>query len=303
MGYGVEYAGGNMNRIISFSIILILTIIITACAKTQNKVDSLSRVYDALKVQDSKAHLLLYFPDNKFNYLIPENRLVKINESIEKSIVEELIKGPINRKIKQWFLNKTRILNISGRGNVLTIDFSKEFIKSLSFSKISNIYIIDSIVNSLTELPGVKKVLFKVVGGSIGIAGGIDFSKPFERNRKLFNRDKSLKPNEVLQREMSFEKEGKWLDSYLFMSDDENNVNRKYYDAYVQEMSEMQYNGFLNTNFWVGNYKLDITGKKASVEVNFNRNSSGEITGPVKVAYFNTVKIEDVWMVDWLTGQ
>jgi hypothetical protein len=295
-----------MKRVISFSFILILIITILACAKAQIKVNSLSRVFGIAQnqnKQNSKTHLLLYFPDNKYKYLIPEDRLVKINESIERTIIEELIRGSANRNINQWLLKKTKNLDLSGRGSELIINFSREFIKSFSFSKTSNLHIIFSIVNSLTELPGVKKVLFKVEGRAIGIAGGVDFSEPFERNRKLFNRDNKLKPNEVLQREMNFEKVGKWLDSYLLMSDDENNINRKYYDAYIQEMSEMKYNGFLNTDFWVGRYELDVTGRKARVEINFNRNSFGEITGPVKVAYFNTVKIEDVWMVDWITVQ
>ena len=158
-------------------------------------------------------------------------------------------------------------------------------------------------MNSLTELPGIKKVLIKSNGSLINIIAGIDFSKPFDRNRKLLNRDSKLKPNEVLQRQMNFEKMGKWLNSYLLMSDDENNKNRKYYDAYFQEMSEIKYNGFLNAEFWVGNYKLDTTGKKAIVEVNFGSNKVGEVSDQVKLTHFNTVKIEGVWMVDWLTQQ
>jgi hypothetical protein len=295
-----------MKRFISFSIILILFIAILACGKTQNKVSSLNRVFDISQNQHeqiNKVHLLLYFPDNKSNYLIPEDRLVIINESIEKTIVEELIRGSSNRNINQWLLKNIKVIDLSGKANVLTVNFSRGFIKSFSYSKTSNLAIVYSIVNSLTELPGVKKVLFKSEGIPIGIVSGIEFDKPFERNRKLFSRDNKLKPNEVLQREMNYEKAGKWLNSYLLMSDDENNKSRKYYDAYIQEMLEMQYNGFLNTNFWVGSYKLDATGGKASVEVNFNSNKAGEKTDQVKVAHFNTVKIENVWMVDWLTEQ
>jgi hypothetical protein len=295
-----------MKRVISFSIILILIIAIFACTKAQNKVNSLNGVFGISQNQDkqnSKAHLLLYFPDNESNYLIPEDRLVIINGSIEKTIVEELIRGTTYRNINKWLLKNTKTIDLSGKANVLTVNFSREFIKSFSDSKTLNLYIIYSIVNSLTELPGVKKVLIKSEGNPIGIVGGIDFSKPFYRNRKLFNRDNKLKPNEVLQREMNFEKSRKWLNSYLLMSDDENNKNRKYYDAYLQEMSEMQDKGFLNTNFWVGSYKIDATGGKARVEVNFNSNKAGEKTDQIKVAHFNTVKIEDVWMVDWLTEQ
>lgn len=295
-----------MKRIISFFILLAFIVMQLSGCKSFEKVDNLSKamgVSKDLKNQSMKIHILLYFPDNKHKYLIPEERLVSIDESIEKTILEEVLKGSLHNKLNPWLSKNTRIIGLTGKDNILTVNCSKEFINSFTINWASNVYIIYSIVNSLTELPGVKKIVFKLEGRSIRTIGGIDFSKPFERNRGLFNRDSKLRPNEVLQKEMSFEKLGRWFEAYLLMSDDSNDKSRKYYDAYLREMDEMKDNGFLNTDFYVGDYKLDTTGKKASVEVYFNSKSPGVNLNKDNLVHFNVVKIEDIWMVDWLTGQ
>ena len=61
------------------------------------------------------------------------------------------------------------------------VNLSRDFIKKKG--SISEPIIIYSIVNSLTELDGVKKVQFLIEGEKINeYNGDLDFSKPFERN-------------------------------------------------------------------------------------------------------------------------
>jgi hypothetical protein len=71
----------------------------------------------------------------------------------------------------------------------------------------------------------------------------------------------------------------------------------------VVEMEEVKQLGFTNQKFIVGEYTLDSTGAKARVRVDFytlNPDGSKKI---INTAYFNTVKIEGIWMVDWSTAQ
>lgn len=293
-----------MKRVLSIFFIIIIAITLSGCQKSVNNEVNQKNIYGVFKegkASTLKVHLLLYFPDKNHKYLVPEERLAQIDKYIESTIAEEIMKGA-NTGLAPWPLKGVKVLSVSGKGNILTLNLSSNFIKAIS----ANIYrdiLVYSIVNSLTELPGVKGVLFQSEGSSIGKIGDIDFSKPLKRDRSYFNRDKAMKPNEVLRREMNFEKNGKWLNAYVMMSDDENNPNRKYYEAYIQEMQEMKDKGFLDTDFNVGNYTIDPSGKKASVEVSFGSNNVDKNNSNVNKTHFNTVKVDGAWMVDWLTKQ
>lgn len=291
-----------MKRIVSFFIILMLLVVSIGCAKLQ-KNKSIFGVFKESQMSNEKVHLLLYFPDKPYKHLIAEERLASIDKYIEQTIAEEIMKGPVKDNSVPWVFRNIKVISVSGKNNVLTLNLSQDFIKALSLNINQNQIVIYSIVNSLTELPGVKLVLFKCEGNKLSKIGNIDFNKPFGRDRGFFNRDNKMKPSEVLKKEMTYEQRGKWLDSYLLMSDDESNPHRKYYEAYIQDMEEVKDKGFLNTDFTVGNYKIDASGNKAKVEVDFISYSVDKKNKTVNKVYFNTVKINDAWMVDWLTQQ
>lgn len=295
-----------MKRIISILISIILIITFMGCNKEQSNNNEKKNIFGVFKEEGNnkdKIHLILYFPEAGGKYLIPEERLVSIDKYIEETIAKEVLKGPINnKKLSSQFMG-VKVLSVSGKNNILTLNLSKDFRRILLLNKNVNEIGIYSIVNSLTELPGLKKVLFTCEGVGLTKIQGIDFSKPLKRERRFFNRAKGLLPNEVLKKEMTFEKNGEWMKSYLLMSDDENNSNRKYYEQYFQEMKEVKDKGFLEADFKVGNYKTDVSGNKAKVEVIFRTKNVDKKSETVNKVYFNTVKINDVWMVDWLTGQ
>ena len=161
-----------------------------------------------------------------------------------------------------------------------------------------------SIVNSLTEIPGVNSVLFKIENRLIDtLAGHMTFNKPITRNRAILNRNTTLNPTEVLKLQMSFESQGKWLDAYVLLSDDPKNPDRKHYNDYIVEMEEVRALGFTDQEYKVGEFALDKSGSSAKVRVDFPTPNSGVGESATNPLYFNTVKIDGVWMVDWSTSQ
>ena len=105
----------------------------------------------------------LYFPDKETNMLKPEARLVNIKELIQSPynvLVELLINGPKNDKLKCIIPENTKLLNSSLEGECLTLDFSNEL---LNYSKEKE-NLINSIVNTVTELNEVNKVKILING-------------------------------------------------------------------------------------------------------------------------------------------
>ena len=73
----------------------------------------------------------LYFPDKETNMLKPEARLVNVKELIQspyKVLIELLINGPKNDKLKVIIPENTKLLNSSLEGECLTLDFSSELL-------------------------------------------------------------------------------------------------------------------------------------------------------------------------------
>ena len=249
-------------------------------------------------------HLIVYFPDNNYKYLVAQERYINIDKTIEETIIRELL------MVFNSYKN-IRILGITQNAGILTVNLSSELEQALKASGNKKNIMLYSLVNSLTELNGVKEVKLIVEGNEISEQQSnsipINYSnakfKTFKRDRTYFNRDSKRLPSEVLQKEMTYEQNGQWLKAYELMSDDQNNKFRKYYNEYYKEMEETKQNGFLATKFKVNGYKLNKTGDKASVEVQFINNINTGYAQAVDKVYFNVVKIEGVWMVDWLTTQ
>lgn len=251
-----------------------------------------------------KIPILLYFPDSTQSYLVPEERITEFDTSLEKTVIKELLKGSLSSSAVSPIPSGTKLLSISRSGDTVTVNLSGEFKKNHPGGSTGELMSIYTIVDSLTEIPGVNRVLFKIDNKPVStLAGHMTFNKPIGRNRALFKRNNALNPTEVLTFQMTLESQGKWLDAYMLLSDDSKNPDRKYFTDYVTEMEEVKQLGFTNQKFTVGDYTLDSTGAKSKVRVDFyvlNPDGSKKI---INTAYFNTVKIEGIWMVDWSTAQ
>ena len=109
----------------------------------------------------------LYFPDKETNSLKPDARLVNVKELIESPyniLIELLINGPKNDKLKSIIPENTKLLNSSLEGECLILDFSSELLnynKDDSKEKENLIY---SIVNTVTELNEVNRVKILING-------------------------------------------------------------------------------------------------------------------------------------------
>ncbi len=142
--------------------------------------------------------IILYFSKcgDKECFLMEEIREVELNKDLQLILMEELIKGPVSKELSPTIPNSTKINSIKIEEDLAIVDFSKDIIldQQIPHSSTTEPLAIFSIVNTLTELPQVKRVRILVEGKSEGeiegmaiedFWGHVGIQKIFERNEDI----------------------------------------------------------------------------------------------------------------------
>ena len=127
--------------------------------------------------------LQLYFTNEKGDSLVGERVEVHYssNMSVEKLVVEQLIKGPITKDAYPAIPPETKIVSVSTKDGICYVNLDKGFLEQ-GYDVLEMIPVY-SIVNSLTELPGISKVQILINGETnITYQESIRFETIFERN-------------------------------------------------------------------------------------------------------------------------
>lgn len=133
------------------------------------------------------ASLILYFSDEEGMKLQKENReevRYSQNTSVEKLVVEQLMKGPSSDKCSPTIPSTAKLLGVSVKEGICYVNFSATFLTDVYNQKPDvTIY---SIVNSIIANGNATKVQILVEGASDAIfMNTIDLSKPLEWNADI----------------------------------------------------------------------------------------------------------------------
>lgn len=137
--------------------------------------------------------VLLYFADRDASYLVPELRRYPAGaEYGPELILQGLIEGPHQPELSPTVPPTTRVLQVEQEGDLLKVVFSRELRDDhRAPGSAGEIMTIFSIVNSLTELPGVERVLIGIEGDEERIDQvlfHLALDEPYERNESLIYR-------------------------------------------------------------------------------------------------------------------
>ena len=133
-----------------------------------------------------EAVIALYFANEAMDGLVKVERTVvyRSSSSMERIVVEQLLRGPEDSGAKASLPNTASLLSINVRDGVCYVNFDSKFITEVlgSYDYVP----VYSVVNSLTELPNVDKVQISINGSSeTGFQRDIlSFAIPFTRNMK-----------------------------------------------------------------------------------------------------------------------
>ena len=166
----------NKKIIISFIVLLIIIFVIGYFAikyvkekKSQEEISEYTPQEEISEEQARETIVTLYFLDKESNTLKPEARLVNVKNIITSpynTVIELLIEGPKNEKLKKLIPDNTQLLNTTLDGECLTVDFSNEFLNYNKNNQNEKDNMVKSIVNTLTELTEVNKVKILINGQS-----------------------------------------------------------------------------------------------------------------------------------------
>lgn len=137
----------------------------------------------------SMTDIILYFSDEQAMYLMPEIRQVEKDKPIEKIIVEQLIEGPKKDGLYPTIPEGTSLISIEVKDGTAYVNFSEELKTNHRGGSSGEAMTINSVVNSLTELDDIDRVMFLIEGKEEeSLAGHYIFNEAFERNESVIKK-------------------------------------------------------------------------------------------------------------------
>jgi len=128
----------------------------------------------------------LYYTDKTGVNLYPEtHKATMTDNSLEKTVVNELIRGPISKKHSRTFSDTTQLISVETKENVCFVNFSAGFLSGLDGDLTAERTAVYSVVNSLTNLPGIQKVQILIDGKKPESDTHQLFSIPLERDESM----------------------------------------------------------------------------------------------------------------------
>ncbi len=157
-------------------------------------IDSDGEIVDSMSVEDfvdntntnTNYKVKLYFANQEGDALIAYGTSINYTgtSSLEELAINKLIEGPKNIAMLSTIPEGTKLLHISKSDGICTVDFNEVFLDMVLDVKPE--VTINSIVNTLVELPDINKVQFTIKSKTVETYGDvIDFDGLFERNLNL----------------------------------------------------------------------------------------------------------------------
>lgn len=134
---------------------------------------------------EDKLAVTLYFPDKSFEHLSGEIRRIDVQNalSLEKIVVDELLKGPQNKELSASIPQGVKLLSVEVKDKVCFVNFTKEFVAG-SGSAVTTMSLY-SVVNSLCALKNIESVQI-LINGEAGVEfGNFVLDIPYEADFSL----------------------------------------------------------------------------------------------------------------------
>lgn len=186
-------------RKLLFLLLMVLTLLVTACAneKTPDMVKQPENTNAAEQQSASKPpadqgsmRLTVYFATQDAMNLVPEVHAVEKNDHPAKTAVELLLAEPSSKQLVRVLPTGTKLKSLVVRDHVAYVDFTDKIIKNNGGGSATEVLIVASIVNTLTEFPDIHKVQILVEGKTVEtLTGHMSVGQPLSRSEGIIKKN------------------------------------------------------------------------------------------------------------------
>lgn len=130
--------------------------------------------------------VLLYFGEAEAMGVAPEVRWLPADEVNPGRLIEELIQGPKDPRLRRSMSASTRVRSVYTVPGRVTVDFDDAIVRDHPGGSAGEIITVYSVVNTLTELPDVTEVAWRINGEEVvTLVGHMDLSRPLPREPEV----------------------------------------------------------------------------------------------------------------------
>ena len=144
---------------------------------------------EAMKGTPIEAEVTVYYTRSTEteSYLVPVKQEVPQGIDPIRGALELLVKGPTpESKLEPTIPQGTKLNSLELKGDLAIVDFSKEIIENFAGGSLNEALLIGSIVNTLTEFPGIIRCQLLVEGQQKeSIGGHVSIDTPQTRAAEL----------------------------------------------------------------------------------------------------------------------
>lgn len=138
--------------------------------------------------QAEEISVIVYYPNADGTKLVPTKRYVTLKSGEDKytAAMKSLMQGTENESETNIIPKKAKLNSVTVKGNVATVDFSRDLVKYFVGGSTGEAMLVGSVVNTLTEFSEIEKVKITIDGESVEtLSGHMDLTEPFARMKKL----------------------------------------------------------------------------------------------------------------------
>ena len=146
------------------------------------------------KEAQTEKFITLYFADESGKKLSPETRRATMSDnSLEKTIINELINGPVSDGLERTLPKGTKLISIETAEEVCFVNISAPSFSSLESGSVEERLAVYSIVNSLTRIAGIEKVQILIDGKKPEKDISQLYSSPLLHNNSIIKEAREIK--------------------------------------------------------------------------------------------------------------
>ena len=130
------------------------------------------------------AEVKVYYPDESGTKLVPVEKKIQFVDEAEKysAALTELMQKPKEKNLTTVFPSHAKIRSVTREGETAVVDFDGSILKGFVGGSTGEEFLVNSVVDTLTEFNEIKQVKFLIDGKEIEtLSGHMDLSEPIKR--------------------------------------------------------------------------------------------------------------------------